>query len=171
MEKTKQSNADNKVIKVRIRKPKAEPAANTLFSDKDVRRIVMDFVSSWIRGDIIIRFPTAAELAKKTPLAIKFPTDPAIDQELKIKEHYIELLLTSAGLNKASAQEQDKAIKDVFHMMLMFRSANRIEGKIQSNDLERRIQALEEKQQATAKLVEQITGFLFKEPAEKKQTP
>jgi hypothetical protein len=170
MEKPKEANAENKVIKGRIRKSKPELAANALFSDKDVHRIVIDFVSSWIRGDIVIRFPTAAELAKKTPLAINFPTDPAIDQELKIKEHYVELLLTCAGLRQVSAQEQEKAIGDVFRMLLMFRSANRIEGKIQSNDLERRIQTLEEKQQTTAKLVEQITGFLFR-PPEKKQAP
>jgi hypothetical protein len=169
MEKAQGADAENKVIKVRIRKSKPEPAANVLFLPKDVRRIVTEFVSSWIRGDIIIRFPTAAELSKKNPLAIAFPTDPSIDQELKIKEHYIELLLTCAGLKQVSAVEQEKAINDVFRMLLMFRSANRIEGKIQSNDLEKRVLNLEEKQQATAKLVEQITGFLFKEP-EKKQT-
>ncbi len=170
MEKAQGANAENKIIKVRIRKSKPEKEATALFLPKDVRRMVTDFVSSWIRGDIIIRFPTAAELSKKTPLAIAFPTDPSIDQELKIKEHYIELLLTSAGLKQVSASEQEKAINDVFRMMLMFRSANRIEGKIQSNDLEKRVANLEEKQQATGKLVEQITGFLFKEP-EKKKTP
>ena len=84
---------DRKVIKVKIRKNKPEPAAaSTLFSPKDVRRVVTEFVSSWIRGDIIIRFPTAAELSKKNPLAIAFPTDPSVNEELKIKEHYIDLL-------------------------------------------------------------------------------
>jgi hypothetical protein len=46
-------------------------------------------------------------------------------------------------------------------MLLMFRSANRIEGKIISNDLEKRIQELEKTAINQAKLVEQITGFLF----------
>jgi len=44
----------------------------------------------------------------------------------------------------------------------MFRSANRIEGKIISNDLEKRIQELEKTAKNQGKLVEQITGFLFK---------
>jgi hypothetical protein len=68
-----------------------------------------------------------------------------------------------AGIKQASAEEQEKAITDVFRMLLMFRSANRIEGKIMSNDLEKRVDYLEEKLQSTGKLVEQVTGFLFKE--------
>ena len=135
----------------------------SLFSEADIRRFVTEFVSSWIRGDIIIRFPTAAELAKKNPLAIAFPTDPSVNQELKIKEHYIDLLSVCAGIKRASIEEQENAIREVFKMLLMFRSANRIEGKIISNDFEKRLHDLEEKELATGKLVEQITGFLFKE--------
>lgn len=122
-----------------------------------------EFVSSWIRGDIIIRFPTAAELSKKNPLAIAFPMDPSVNEELKIKEHYIDLLMICAGIKQATDEEQEKAITEVFRMLLMFRSANRIEGKIMSNDLEKRVSNLEERLQSTGKLVEQITGFLFKE--------
>jgi uncharacterized protein YicC (UPF0701 family) len=156
---------DKKIIKVRIRKTEEPPAA--LFSQKDIRRFVTEFVSSWIRGDITIRFPTAAELAKKTPLAIAFPTDPSVNAELKIKEHYINLLSICAGIKPATAEEQEKAITEVFRMLLMFRSANRIEGKIISNDLEKRVTDIEEKLQSTGKLVEQITGFLFKPKKEK----
>jgi hypothetical protein len=128
-----------------------------------VHQVVTEFVSSWIRGDIIIRFPTAAELSKKNPLAIAFPTDPSVNQELKIKEHYIDLLLICAGITQATVDEQEKAVTEVFRMLLMFRSANRIEGKIMPNDLEKRVRNLEDKLQSTGKLVEQITGFLFKE--------
>jgi regulatory protein YycH of two-component signal transduction system YycFG len=67
-----------------------------------------------------------------------------------------------AGIKPASADEQEKAISEVFKMLLMFRSANRIEGKIISNDLEKRIQELEKTVKNQGKLVEQITGFLFK---------
>jgi hypothetical protein len=157
---------DGKIIKVRIRK-KPQQESTPLFSQKDIRKIVTEFVSSWIRGDLIIRFPTAAELSKKAPLAIAFPTDPSVNQELKIKEHYIDLLSIIAGTKPASAEEQEKAVTEVFRMLLMFRSANRIEGKIMSNDVEKRLADLEEKQQSTGKLVEQITGFLFKEKKDK----
>jgi len=159
-----ENSDDKKVISVRIRKkppePKIEPPM--LFSQKDVRRFVTEFVASWIRGDIIIRFPTAAELAKKTPLSIAFPTDPSVSAELKIKQHYIDQLSIIAGIKPASADEQEKAIAEVFKMLLMFRSANRIEGKIISNDLEKRIKELEKTVKNQAKLVDQITGFLFK---------
>jgi len=161
MEKSAKGVAEDKrIIKVKIQKTK-EPAP--LFSEKDIRRFVSEFVSSWIRGDITIRFPTAAELAKKTPLAIAFPTDPSVNAELKIKEHYIDLLSICAGIKPATAEEQEKAIAETFRMLLMFRSANRIEGKIISNDLERRVADLEKTAKSTSKLVEQITGFLFKE--------
>ena len=153
---------DKKIISVRIkRKTEQKPEPSLLYSEKDIRRFVSEFVSSWIRGDIIIRFPTAAELAKKTPLSIAFPTDPSVNAELKIKEHYVDLLSVIAGTKPSSAEEQKKAIDEVFKMLLMFRSANRIEGKIISNDLEKRIQELEKNAINQAKLVEQITGFLF----------
>ena len=162
MEKNVKDNAENqKVLKVKVRKSKEEPAA-ALFSNKEVKRIVTEFVTSWIRGDIVIRFPTAAELSKKNPLAITFPTDPSINEELKIKEHYIDLLSICAGIKPASADEQEKAISDVFRMLLMFRSANRIEGKIVPNDIEKRVVTLEEKILSTNKLVEQIMEYLFK---------
>ena len=153
---------DKKIISVRIkRKPESKPESSLLYSEKDVRRFVSEFVSSWIRGDIIIRFPTAAELSKKTPLSIAFPTDPSVNAELKIKEHYVDLLSVIAGTKPASAEEQQRAIDEVFKMLLMFRSANRIEGKIMSNDLEKRIQDLEKTVQNQTKLVDQITAFLF----------
>ena len=57
-------------------------------------------------------------------------------------------------------------------MLLMFRSANRIEGKIISNDLEKRIEELEKKVKNQSKLVDQITGFLLKPktPSKKART-
>jgi regulatory protein YycH of two-component signal transduction system YycFG len=66
-----------------------------------------------------------------------------------------------AGIKPASTSEQEQAISEVFKMLLMFRSANRIEGKIISNDLEKRIQDLEKTSTNQAKLVDQITAFLF----------
>jgi hypothetical protein len=155
--------ADKKIISVRIkRKPEPQTDPSLLYSKEDIRKIVSEFVSSWIRGDIIIRFPTAAELAKQNPLSIAFPTDPSVNAELKIKEHYFDLLSIIAGIKPASADEQEKAIAEIFKMLLMFRSANRIEGKILSNDLQRRVDELEKTAKAQGKLVDQITAFLFK---------
>ena len=173
MSKETKNNADDKkVISVRIkRKPEPKPEPTLLFSQKDIHRFVVEFVSSWIRGDIIIRFPTAAELAKKTPLSIAFPTDPSVNAELKIKEHYVDLLSIIAGTKPSSADEQEKAISEVFKMLLMFRSANRIEGKIISNDIEKRIQELEKTTTNQAKLVDQITAFLFKPKKPKSESP
>jgi hypothetical protein len=160
VEKDPKDKADEKIV-VKIRKPEPATVAR-LFSGDDVRRIVFEFVSSWIRGDIVIRFPTAAELAKQTPLSIAFPKDPSVSQELKIKQHYVDQLSILAGIMQASAEEQEKAVDEVFKMLLMFRSANRIEGKIISNDLEKRLGDVEKKLDQTNKLVEQITGHLFK---------
>jgi hypothetical protein len=160
--KETQGNDDKKIISVRIkRKPDVKTEPSMLFSQQDIRRFVTEFVASWIRGDIIIRFPTANELAKKTPLSIAFPTDPSVNAELKIKEHYVDLLSVIAGIKPSSTEEQEKAIDEVFKILLMFRSANRIEGKIISNDLEKRIQELEKAAKNQSKLVDQITAFLF----------
>ena len=158
----------NKIIRVQIKKT-TEPSA-ALYSEKDVRAIVDEFVTSWIKGDIIIRFPTASELGKQNPLSITFPKDPSVSAELKIKEHYIDLILVCAGVKSASSEEQQKAISEVFKMILMFRSANRIENKNILKDLEKRVTELEKIQQNQMKLVEQITAFLFKPKKTKQQT-
>ncbi|MGD6807323.1 MAG: hypothetical protein ACQCN4_10245 [Candidatus Bathyarchaeia archaeon] len=157
------SNAeDKKIISVRIKRKADSPSEPaTLYTKEEIRKFVSEFVSSWIRGDIIIRFPTAAELAKKTPLNIAFPNDPSVSAELKIKEHYVDLLSIVAGIKPASVAEQENAVSEVFKMLLMFRSANRIEGKIISSDIEKRVEKLEETSKNQAKLVDQITGFLF----------
>jgi hypothetical protein len=169
---SKDNAEDRKIISVRIkRKPEPNPEPSLLYSEKEIRRFVYEFVSSWIRGDIVIRFPTAVELAKKTPLSIAFPTDPSVNAELKIKEHYVELLSIIAGTKPASVEEQKRAIDEVFKMLLMFRSANRIEGKIMSNDLEKRIQDLEKIMTNQAKLVDQITAFLFTPKKSKADKP
>jgi len=161
MEKgTKNVAEDKKIIKVRIQK---DPESAALFSQEDIRKFVTEFVSSWIRGDITIRFPTAAELSRKTPLSIAFPVDPSVNAELKIKEHYVDLLSICAGTKQATVKEQEKAVTEVFRMLLMFRSANRIAGKIMSSDMEKRVEKLEKIMQSTSKLIEQITTFLFKE--------
>lgn len=161
---------EKKIISVRIkRKPEVPAEPSVLYSRQDIKKITTEFVSSWIRGDIIIRFPTAAELAKQNPLSIAFPKDPSVSAELKIKEHYVDLLTVIAGIKPASADDQEKAVDEVFKMLLMFRSANRIEGKIISGDVEKRVQKLEETIQNQAKLVDQITGFLFT-PKKARQT-
>ena len=156
------NSEEKKIISVRIkRKPEAPSEPSVLYSRQDIIKFTTEFVSSWIRGDIIIRFPTAAELAKQTPLNIAFPKDPSVSAELKIKEHYVDLLTVVAGIKQVSAEEQEKAVDEVFKMMLMFRSANRIEGKIISGDIEKRVHRLEEKSEEQTKLVDKITGFLF----------
>ncbi len=48
------------------------------------------------------------------------------------------MISITAGTKPASAEEKEKAVDEVFKMLLMFRSANRIEGKIISNTLETR---------------------------------
>ena len=153
-----QKNADDGKDVIIVKKMDS----SSLFSKQEIREFVREFVASWIRGDIIIRFPTASELAKKTPFSIAFPVDPSVNAELKIKEHYVDLLSVCAGTKQASAEEREKAMTEVFRMLLMFRSANRIEGKIMTGDLDRRMRELERALNATDKLVEQITGFLFR---------
>lgn len=165
----KESGKDERIV-VRIRS-KSEPTPEPLVSPADVRRFVTEFVSSWIRGDIVIRFPTATELSKKTPLSIAFPVDPSVNAELKIKEHYIDLLSTIAGIKKASKTEQEQAIADVFKMLLMFRSANRIEGKIISRDFERKVEEIEKDLNSQKKLLDQVTEFLFKPKKNKVKKP
>ena len=74
MSNQKNSADDKKIISVRIKRKTELPVTPpVLYSKQEVRRFVNEFVSSWIRGDIVIRFPTAAELGKKNPIKLSFP--------------------------------------------------------------------------------------------------
>jgi hypothetical protein len=163
MEKNPKSTEDKK-----DKTKEKQQETTLLFSQKEIRNFVLAFVSAWIKGDITIRFPTAAELSKSRPLEITFPSDPSLNAEVKIKEHYIDLLSICAGTKPASTQEQQKAIVEIFRMLLMFRSANRIEGRLQPSGLEERVDKLEKTMKSTNKMLEQITAFLFKVKSEKK---
>ena len=147
---------------------KTSSKSATLFSQREVRNFVIEFTTSWIRGNITIHFPTAAELSKKTPLSIAFPEDPSVNAELKIKEHYIDLLSTCAGIKQASIEEQQQAVSEIFRMLLMFRSANRIEGKIRSNELEKRVEKLEKAIEALTKQREELAKPLLESKEEPK---
>ena len=76
-----ENNSDKKIISVRIkRKPEPQEEPNLLYSKEDVRKFVSEFVSSWIRGDIIIRFPTASELAKQDSFEHCFSDRPVSER-------------------------------------------------------------------------------------------
>ena len=87
MSKELQGNPEEKkILSVRIKRKEETPptpSPSLLFSPQEIRQFVTEFVSSWIRGDLIIRFPTAAELAKQTPLSIAFPKDPSVKRRTK----------------------------------------------------------------------------------------
>jgi uncharacterized protein YicC (UPF0701 family) len=125
-------------------------------------------VSAWIKGDIIIRFPTAAELSKKSPLST-LSLEPPVNAEVKIKEHYIDLLSICAGTKEATPQEREKAITELFRMLLMFRSANRIEGKILSDNVAARIEKLERDVQSLKRQIDQLVTCLLRKGLSKER--
>ena len=83
----------------------------------------------------------------------------------------MDLISICAGIKQATPEEQEKAITEIFRLLLMFRSANRIEGKIISSDIEKRVEELEKTAKNQGKLVDQITGFLFTPKKPKSSKP
>ena len=127
-------------------KPKnsSEKADNRLlFLQKEIRKIAKSFVLSWMAGDLKISFPRK--------------------KELEVKKRFAELVMISVGEEKATSEEQERAISSLFRMILSFRLGDRIEGKFIGSDIgdiENRLRQVEQDLAKTNKLIEEIVLWI-----------
>ena len=134
-----------------------------LFSEKEVRAIVKDFVSAYISGQIKIIFPSADSIMltkEKQGNAIDFKQAAQI--ELRIKSSFRELIAVCAGAKEATPAEQEKAINQLFNDVVSLRNGGRIEGVFTEYALEARIGRLEEGIDKINNLVEEIVEWIYR---------
>jgi len=124
-----------KSIVVRIRKQEQNLKSTFLFEWCETNRFWIRI--SWIRGDMSsdsrLRW-----IGKENSLSLAFPVDPSVNAELENKRALHWFAVCLRWIKKASSEEQEKAIQEVFKILLMFRSANQNRRKNSRERLEKR---------------------------------
>lgn len=134
-----------------------------LFSRREIRAIVKDFISAWLSGQIKIKFLTCAELLNEAKLQGEQLTyKKASQQEIDLKMELKNCINICVGAVKATSEEQNRALESLFDRILTFRNGNRIEGKFMAYELEQRIQRLEEGLGITNNLVQEMIEWLYR---------
>ena len=139
------------------------PKKLLLFSEKEFIGTVRSFIDAWLRGQITINFPTAAELEKQkqgTNLSFRYPggyiTPQSQVDEIKGKELFMSLVATACS-DEATIVEQETAISQLFQMLMAYRCGKRIIGSFTiQNDLEPKISRMEDQITAMNKLLEEL---------------
>jgi hypothetical protein len=137
--------------------------AKPIFSQREIRSIIKDFITAWLSGQIKLILPTCEEILQTAKQAgDKLDYKQALARELETKADFRNSIGICSGTIKATSEEQQKAVSDMFDMILSLRNGDRIEGKFMDYELEQRIQRLEEGLSITNNLVQEIIDWLYK---------
>jgi len=154
-----ESKADRPQVDVAKPSRKSE---NSIFSQKEIKNTVRKFILAWLNGDVTINMMTASEFAQTDMAKGHFPNyQKALDDELRIKQAFIDLVSICIGNKTAGDEERQKAFEQIFQFILSWRSANRIVGKFNDYaDIDDRLDKLEEGQERTRKLIDELILLL-----------
>ena len=152
----------------REKQPKEE-MAKPLLSQREVRSIVKDFAIAYIEGRITLGLMEANErmsLAKLKGKELSFAD--AIDAEARDKIQFRNLIAVCLGSKKATPDELQHAICDLFDEILALRNGKRIQGVFYEHDLETRVKEIEEGLDKVNNLVEDIVEWITGLPSDRK---
>ncbi len=141
---------------------------NTLFSAKEVKVIVKDFVAAFISGQVKINFPDSKSIFDlRKEKGEKTTSEEACKQMLEIKTYFLKNVGICAGTTKATPEEQEKALNEVFSDLIAYRISNRIDGVFIEYALEARIKRLEEGIDKVNNLVKEIVEWIMNQVVDK----
>lgn len=143
-------------------KNEEKQVSRTIFSEDEIRRTVKAFVMGFIRGKIKVNFPDKDSI-KKVNAEQGWGTDheTVITMENDLRDDLLNAIETVTGTQKSTIEEQDEAVKSIFTTILSARSGERIEGDFLEFELEKKIEDLEYKLDATNKVVEELVKWLI----------
>lgn len=134
-----------------------------LYSDKEIKMIVKDFIAAYISGQIQVSFPNATEytnIAKASNEKIDFKE--ARDREDKGKRLFRNQISRCIGEEKVTAESQTAATKSLFLTIVALRNGERITGVFTEYALESRIRQLEEGQEKANTLIQEIVDWIYR---------
>lgn len=132
----------------------------TIFSREEIESTVKGFVLAYIRGRIKIVFPTSEdfEIIKKRS-GEKSDFKDSFNTELKGKEWFLQLIEIISGIKPSSPDQLEVVKNEVFKLILIFRSGQRIDGLFFDYSLEEKMKDLEKKLDATNDVIVQLVKW------------
>lgn len=129
--------------------------AKPLFSKEEVESTVKGFLLAWMRGEIVIDFPYAAEYIKfyEEVQGKKITEAQAKKEENENKTAFTNLIEVCSGRRLASPAELEQATTSLFRYIMWWRQGKRIKGKFLEYSIEQKIDELEHRLEATNRLV------------------
>jgi hypothetical protein len=161
-------NDDDKAIEPSEIKSSSKIDEKTLFSEKEIKAIVKDFIAAYISGQITIHFPNAEDLmdmARREGGIKDFKQ--ASKEENNLKMNFRTRMATCVGAIKSTPEEQMASINGFFETIIAMRNGGRIIGVFTEYPLEVRIKRLEEGLEVTNNLVKEIVEWIYRGTVEK----
>jgi hypothetical protein len=130
----------------------------TILSKEEIHSVVRDFVLAYIKGDATINFPSVDEYMKsseKEGQKLDFKT--ARQKELAVNAQFANLVSIVAGNKPSTTQELEHSVSELFYLILLGRTTDRIKGTFgQRDNLESRLCRLEEEIVAMNEQIQQL---------------
>jgi hypothetical protein len=134
-----------------------------LYSDREIRRIVKEFLEAYISGQVEIVFPEANDiLAIWKQIGRKLDWVAAEKEANDLRVLFMKQIAICAGSTKATPEEMEDSLEQVFRDIISYRNSKRLKGVFHDLGIENRLHELEEGLEKTNKLVEEIVEWLMK---------
>lgn len=136
----------------------------TIFSEEEIRGTVKAFALGILRGTIKIQFDNVDQIIereKREGQTMDYKI--ALREEVRRKKAFVKSIEIVSGAEKSTEEQLENAIKAIFSDILALRAGNRIKGKFLEFDLEKKMDELEIKLDATNNVVEELVKWLTDE--------
>ena len=141
----------------------AKPTLPPILSEKELRKVVKNFVMGWLTGTVKIAFTSAVDFARYDGHS-GLPSvwgKKYLDKEIEAKKPFLEAVSIFLGRTSATDEERLKATNDLFDYLIILQSANRMKGKfMESLDIDSRISKVERDIHRIERIFEELTTLL-----------
>jgi hypothetical protein len=153
-QKVSSQNENNEKIDAEVTKK----TQASLISKRESTATVREFVLAWIKGEISINFPDSSFIRHQAHLdGESIDIREASKREVLAKDFFIEQVSIVSGKKPSTVIEQEKAISELYDILLSFRCGDRIKGTFGTkDDHEARLQTLEEQVSGMNTLLEEL---------------
>jgi hypothetical protein len=149
----------------------SEEIMKPLLSQREIRSIVKDFAIAYLEGRIKIGFVNAEEkMAIAGIRGQKIDRATALDKEIQEKVLFRNRVAVCLGSKKATSDELQQAISELFDTILSYRNGQRIEGVFSEYSLTARVKEIEEGLDKVNNLVEEIVEWITGLPPEREES-
>lgn len=138
---------------------KSDKQSQCIFSPEEIRTTVKNFALGWLNGVIKVDFKEATEIMSDAKLkGEEKGWNRAMEEEKAAKKQFIDVVSICSGNMEATAEQQKKAISDLFYRILIFRAGNRLTGSfISSANIEEKIRQIEDELKETRELIFELS--------------